>query len=192
MDWMSASDEARPQTVATGPRRRISVADPAADTARLKTGARDRYGLPPVTVDRLIRCCRLCMRLERDGREFTSSRELGELLGCKSSLIRRDFSRLGKLGTLGHGYRLAGLIHDLKEVLGICGPVTAVLVGAGLLGAALLARGGGAYDGFRFLAAFDFDPSKAGTNCDGLVVNHVSRMSDVLGDLDVNVGVLAV
>jgi redox-sensing transcriptional repressor len=148
--------------------------------------------LAPVTVDRLIRCRRLCVRLRRDGRQSISSRELGDLLGCTPSLIRKDFSSLGRLGTRGHGYRIAGLLAVLEELLGRGGPVTAVLVGAGAPGAVLSTRGGIVRDGLRFLAAFDFDPSRAGTRWDGLVVNHVSRMSDVLGSLRVDVGVLAV
>ena len=129
-------------------------------------GACGRRGLAPVTVDRLIRCCHLCVQLQRDGREFVSSREMGELLGCGPSQVRKDLSMLGKLGTRGYGYRLAGLLHALEDLLR-GGPVTAVLIGTGALGAALLTRGDFARDGFRFVAAFDTDPGRAGTRCAG-------------------------
>ena len=198
MNRIQSSIEARQPVAADlcprgeGGPRRTAARHHAVDTAGTKIRAFGRRDLAPVTVDRLIRCCRLCARLRDDGREFISSWELGELLGCRPSLIRKDFSRLGRLGTRGHGYRIAGLIDVLKDLLGRGGPVTAVLVGTGSLGAALLARGDRALNGFRFIAAFDFDPSRAGTRCDGLVVNHVSRMSDVLGGAGVDVGVLAV
>jgi redox-sensing transcriptional repressor len=164
----------------------------AADTDDLEPRARGRCRLAPVTVDRLIRCCRLCAQIRDEGREFVSSREIGELLGCRPSLIRKDLARLGKLGTRGHGYRIAGVLRVLEGLLGGGGPVIAVIVGTGALGAALLTRGRFARDGFRFAAAFDTDPSRAGTRCDGLTVNHVSRMPDVLGALGADIGVLAV
>ena len=174
----------------SGPR--IPVPGQATEAGAPGTRACGPRHLAPVTIDRLVRCHRLCVRLQKEGRESVSSRELGELLGCRPSLIRKDFSRLGTLGTRGHGYRVAELLCAFEELLGGGEPTNVVLIGTGVLGAALLTHGAFARDGFRFVAAFDFDPSRAGTRCDGLVVNHVSRMSDVLGALSADIGVLAV
>ncbi len=173
-----------------GPRREPPSCH-AADAGEwgIRTCGRNRLAL--VTVERLIRCRRLCMQLQRDGREYVSSQELGKLLGCGPSAIRRDFAKLGKLGARGKGYRIARLIRLLEGLLG-GGPVTAVLIGTAGLAASLLTRGGFARDLFRFVAAFDFDPGRAGARCDCLVVDHISGMPDVLRALDVDVGVLAV
>lgn len=176
-----------------GPRRTPPPGHAAGKKAgRPRAGASRPRNLAPVTVDRLIRCHRLCVRLKRDGREFVSSREIGELLGCRPSLIRKDLSRLGKLGTRGYGYRVAELLAALEGLLGCKGPRNAVLIGAGALGAALLTHGGFARDGFRFVAAFDVDPDRVGTRCDCLVVNHVSEIPDMLGPLGADIGVLAI
>jgi redox-sensing transcriptional repressor len=199
MSQKSSSTGGHQPAAATGARqreerspRKMPTPSHAADMDEAGTTAHRRRGVAPVTVGRLIRCHHLCTQLRRDGRERVSSGEIGHSLGCRPSLIRKDFSRVGKLGTRGHGYRIAGLLRVLEEFLGGGRPVAAVLVGTGALGAALLSRGGFARDGLRFLAAFDFDPSRAGARCDGLVVEHASRMPDVLGALDVDVGVLAV
>jgi len=199
MNQMPGSTEDRQLAAATDAGRRVERSGPHT----LVPGQPTEAGAPdsracgprrpaPVTIDRLVRCHRLCVRLHEEGRESVSSRELGERLGCKPSLIRKDLSRLGTLGTRGHGYRVAGLLHAFEEFLGGGEPTNAVLVGTGALGIALLTNGGFVRDGFRFVAAFDFDPSRAGTRCDGLVVNHVSRISDVLGTLSADIGVLAV
>jgi redox-sensing transcriptional repressor len=155
----------------------------------VEAARRDR--LAQVTADRLIRCRRICIRLRREGREFVSSRELGAILGNRPSLVRKNLSALGRLGTRGCGYRVEGLLRALDEFLG-AGTTAAVLVGTGSAGAALLSGGGLARRGFRFVAAFDFDPARAGARCEGLVVSHVSRMRDVLGAAGAEVGVIAV
>ncbi len=62
-----------------------------------------QLNLPSVTVDRSVRCYRLCARLKTEGREYTSSQEIGYRLGCSPSQVREDFARLGRLGTWGPG-----------------------------------------------------------------------------------------
>ncbi len=151
-----------------------------------------QHGLPSVTVDRLVRCHRLCVRLNAEGREFTSSQEIGERLGYSPSQVRKDFSRLGRLGTRGSGYRVGELQNVLGRVLGKGRSWNVVLVGAGNLGSALLTYGGFERQGFRFVAVFDADPDKVGTKLGRLVVKDISAVPDVLQSLDVEIGVIAV
>jgi redox-sensing transcriptional repressor len=126
------------------------------------------------------------------GREFTSSQELGERLGCNPSQIRKDFSRIGRLGTRGSGYRVAELEGVLARLLGKGQSWNVVLVGAGNLGTALLSYGGFKRQGFRFVAVFDADPGKVGTMLGGLEVRDVSSIPEVLSSVDAEIGVIAV
>lgn len=151
-----------------------------------------KQGLPSVTVDRLVRCHRMCVRLKAEGREFTSSQELGERLGYSPSQIRKDFSRIGRLGTRGSGYRTSELQGVLARLLGKGRSWDVVLVGAGNLGAALLSYGGFQRQGFRFVAAFDADPDKVGSKLGSLEVRDVSSIPEVLRSLDAEIGVIAV
>ncbi len=151
-----------------------------------------QHGLPSVTVDRLARCYRLCARLKDEGREYASSQEIGERLGYSPSQIRKDFSRLGKLGTRGAGYRVDELRNALARVLGKGRPWNVVLVGAGNLGSALLTYDGFERQGFHFVAVFDADPDKVGTQLGGLLVADVSAIPEVLHSLDVEIGMIAV
>lgn len=154
--------------------------------------ARSRHELPYVTVDRLVRCHRFCARLMAEGRETVSSRELGECLGCSPSQIRKDFSKLGRLGTRGWGYRVESLRAFIGKVIGKERRWNVVLVGAGPFGAAVMGYGELERQGFHFVAVFDGDPALIGTEIQGLMVQDVSRIPDVLGPLDVKIGVLTV
>ena len=151
-----------------------------------------QHGLPSVTVDRLVRCHRLCVRLNAEGQEYTSSQEIGDRLGYSPSQARKDFSRLGRLGTRGSGYRVGELQKALGRVLGKGRSWNVALVGAGNLGSALLTYGGFERQGFRFVAVFDADPEKVGLVLGGLVVEDVSAVPESLRTLDVEIGMIAV
>lgn len=151
-----------------------------------------RHSLPSAAVDRLVRCHRLCVRLKAEGRENTSSQEIGESLGYGPSQIRRDFSRLGKLGTRGTGYRVDELESVLGRTLGKGRSWNVVLVGVGNLGSALVKYGGFRHQGFRFVAVFDADAGKVGAKLGGLVVQDISAAPDVLPSLDAEIGMIAV
>jgi len=120
------------------------------------------------------------------------SREIGERLGCSPAVVRKDFARLGKLGTRGNGYRVGELKAALGRALGIGRARSAILVGAGSLGRALLSRSGFERQCFRFAAVFDVDPKKVGTPCGSLVVKDVCEIPEVLRSLGAEIGVLAV
>ena len=151
-----------------------------------------RRGLPAATVDRLVRYCRLCVRLKAEGIENTSSQEIGGRLGYNPSQVRKDLAKIGRLGTRGSGYRVDELLNFLGGVLGKGRPWNVVLVGAGNLGSALLTHSGFERQGFRFVAVFDADPDKVGTKLGDLVVQDVSALPEVLPSLDAEIGMIAV
>ena len=157
-----------------------------------EVGTFNRRGLAPVTVGRLVRCYHLCAQLQDEGTEVTFSREIGQRLGCSPSLVRKDLSRLGRLGTRGSGYRVAELKTVLGQALGIGKARNAILVGGGGLGTALLNSWGFERQGFRFTAVFDADPKKIGTPRGSLMVKHVSEIPRALRSSGAEIGVLAV
>lgn len=154
--------------------------------------ARRQRELPSVTVDRLVRCHRLCVRLKAEGREVASSKELGERLGCSASQVRKDLTWVGKLGRRGSGYWVSDLERVLGRLLGKGRPRKMVLVGAGNLGSALLTYPGFEQRGCRFVAAFDADPDKVGTKLGGLIIQDVSAIPEVLPSSGAEIGVVAV
>jgi redox-sensing transcriptional repressor len=92
----------------------------------------------------------------------------------------------------GSGYKIEDLRGVLARVIGRGREWNLALVGAGHLGTALLSYPGFLRQGFNFVAVFDADPERIGTNAGELVVRDVSTLPKALGELDVDIGVLAV
>lgn len=67
-----------------------------------------------------------------------SSATLSRRLGFTASQIRQDFSCFGEFGQQGYGYNVKKLRYEIREILGLNSRNTAVLVGCGNMGQALL------------------------------------------------------
>ena len=94
--------------------------------------------VPKSTLKRYPIYLKALRKLKEDGVEKIMSSELSELVGIKSTTIRRDFSLLGSLGKQGYGYNVADLIAIFSEQLGCSYDEKIILVGVGNLGRALL------------------------------------------------------
>ena len=92
-----------------------------------------------------------------------SSATLSQRLGFTASQIRQDFSCFGEFGQQGYGYSVKKLRYEIREILGLNSRNTAILVGCGNLGRALLHNFDFESFGFYLLAAFDSDPEKINT-----------------------------
>ena len=73
--------------------------------------------IPDIVIGRLPVYLRALTRLAQEGREVTSSHELGERLGISSAQIRKDLSLFGGFGKQGTGYHIPYLIEQLKHCL---------------------------------------------------------------------------
>ncbi len=92
-----------------------------------------------------------------------SSSTLSQRLGFTASQIRQDFSCFGEFGQQGYGYNVKKLRYEIREILGLNSRNTAILVGCGNLGTALLHNFDFESRGFYLLAAFDAAPDKVNT-----------------------------
>ena len=92
-----------------------------------------------------------------------SSATLSRRLGFTASQIRQDFSCFGEFGQQGYGYNVKKLRYEIREILGLNSRNTAVLVGCGNMGQALLKNFDFEACGFYMVAAFDQDPDKIAT-----------------------------
>ena len=92
-----------------------------------------------------------------------SSATLSNRLGFTASQIRQDFSCFGEFGLQGYGYNVKKLRYEIREILGINSRNTAILVGCGNLGRALLKNFDFEACGFFLLAAFDLDTTVVGS-----------------------------
>jgi redox-sensing transcriptional repressor len=152
----------------------------------------DRADIPRPTVKRLSLYLREIEQRLAAGCRTISSRELGASLGITDTQVRKDLSHFGQIGRSGVGYQSVQLIHAMRRLLGLDRTWKAVLIGAGNIGRALLAYPQFVERGFHIVAAFDQDPSLAGTAAEGVPIHELDSLLDFIADHDVQIGILAV
>jgi redox-sensing transcriptional repressor len=152
-----------------------------------------KRAIPDIVVGRLPVYLRELTYLMAEGRQVTSSQELGDRLGISSAQIRKDLSHFGEFGKQGTGYDIAYLYEQLRQILKVDQMWDVVLVGAGNLGKAIADYGGFAGKGFVIRAIFDTDPGKIGSpmGIDSLMVRDIRELADAIRQLEIKVGIIA-
>jgi redox-sensing transcriptional repressor len=148
--------------------------------------------VPQAVVSRLSLYLRELQHIQRDGRETTSSTQLGKLLGFTDAQVRKDLAYFGQFGYPGIGYRCDELVAAIKQILGTDRDWPIGIVGVGNLGRALLGYRGFGQQGFRIVAAFDADPVKTGIQVEGIPVYHIDELSNVATREQIKLGVISV
>ena len=143
-------------------------------------------------IRRLPRYYRHLSELRQKGVVRISSSALGKAMGLTASQIRQDLFCFGGFGQQGYGYNVENLREEIGEILGIHRGHTAVVLGAGNLGRALIGNFKFGNNGFVLQAAFDVNESLVGTSLGGVPVYHVDTLSDYLSRNPTSVGVLTV
>ena len=149
-------------------------------------------GVPKAVVNRLSLYLRELQHLLRDGRETTSSGQLGNLLGFSDAQVRKDLAYFGHFGHPGVGYRCDELVSAIRRILGTDRDWPVAIIGTGNLGHALLGYRGFSHQGFRIVAAFDTDPKKVGEIIDGVVIYDMARLSEIVADYKIKMALIAV
>jgi redox-sensing transcriptional repressor len=155
------------------------------------TGVPDFPDLPEATVARLPEYLRALHHLAEGGHATVSSEALARSAGVNSAKLRKDLSHLGSYGTRGVGYDVHLLVSQIESVLGLTQRRAVVLVGIGNLGHALAGYGGFATRGFRIAALLDCDASRVGERINGLAVQHIDELDNVMAHHDINIAVIA-
>jgi redox-sensing transcriptional repressor len=126
------------------------------------------------------------------GQEFTSSQELGQILGIGSAQIRKDLSHFGEFGKQGTGYEISFLHQQISKILNVDKDWSVALVGFGDLGQAIAHYGGFANKGFHIKAIFDSDPVKIGSTPNGTIVHHVDHLAEIITSENIKMAIVAV
>jgi len=143
-------------------------------------------------IRRMPRYLRKLDELTENGVERISSFELGHQLGLTPSQIRQDFSCFGEFGQQGYGYNVASLRAQIAGILGIDRGFTAILIGVGNIGRALMENFCFSDWGLRLTAAFDIDPALIGTTFSGVPILAAETLEEYLAANRVDVAVLTV
>lgn len=143
-------------------------------------------------IRRLPRYLRKLDDLAAKGEERISSDKLGRQMGLTPSQIRQDFSCFGEFGQQGYGYNVDFLRREIGQILGTYRGYSAILVGAGNLGTALVQNFDFIIEGYVFLGAFDIKPEVIGTQIDGFPVYDVHDLPGFVREHKVDIAILTV
>ena len=148
-----------------------------------------RFKVPEATVQRLSVYLRSIKRLNNE--RVLPSQELAELVGTSDGQVRKDLAYFGEFGVPGQGYRVGTLKEEISRILGVDRVWRIALVGMGNLGAALLAYPGFKRQGFEIKVAFDNDLSKIGKVWQGVKIEDVEKISQILFEQEIKMGIIA-
>ncbi len=148
--------------------------------------------VPDIVVGRLPLYLRALSQMAGEGKEITSSQELGGQLGISSAQIRKDLSQFGEFGKQGTGYNISFLMNQLKRILKVDRVWDIALIGAGDLGTAVAHYGGFIDRGFRIVAIYDNDPVKTGQQVGQFLIRDIENMVNEIRAQQIKIAMLAV
>lgn len=143
-------------------------------------------------IRRLPRYLRKLDELSESGVDKISSRQLGELLGLTSSQVRQDFNCFGEFGQQGYGYNVSALREQIAGILGMDRQYSAILIGVGNIGHALMDNFSFRACGVELAAAFDVKENLIGTEFKGVPILPMDKLEEYLKKNEVAIAVLAV
>ena len=143
-------------------------------------------------IRRLPRYYRHLTDLSQAGVQRISSSALGTAMNLTASQIRQDLSCFGEFGQQGYGSNVESLRNEVADILGMTREHTAIILGVGNLGRALIENFRFDRCGFRLAAAFDVDPSLVGREISGIKILPVEELEQYLKTNSISVGVLTV
>lgn len=144
------------------------------------------------TIRRLSLYLRTLEAFEREGESTVSSRVLARRAGTTAAQVRKDLSAFGSFGKRGLGYAVPPLRSHLARIMGLDRSWPVVLVGAGRIGAALFEYPHFRTRGFRIVSVLDRDPAKIGRHWNGVEVEPVEALRDVVRTREIAVAIVAV
>ena len=143
-------------------------------------------------IRRLPRYYRQLDELLASGTGRISSGMLGKIMGLTASQIRQDLSCFGEFGQQGYGYNVESLKAEIAQILGMNQKHTAILLGVGNLGRALVQNFSFRKSGFSLIAAFDPMPGFIETEFGTLHVYSNESLDAFLQEHKVDIAVLTI
>jgi len=144
------------------------------------------------TVRRLSLYLRFLEEFEGQGIGTVSSGALASRGGTTSAQVRKDLSFFGSFGKRGLGYPVPELADRMRDILGLKRRYRVGMIGAGKIGSALVQYRGFKQRGFDIVAIFDSDPSKIGSQWNGLTVQDIDTLEREVSRQSLDMAVLVI
>lgn len=120
-----------------------------------------------------------------------SATSMAKVLGLGEVMVRKDLAKISETGRRRTGRSRERLIRDIEEYLYLAVDTPTVVVGAGMLGMALLDYDGFETSGFQIQAAFSLEPCAASSK-NGKPIYPISRLARYCSHHHVRVGIITV
>lgn len=134
----------------------------------------------------------ILLDLEVQGKDFVSSAYLANFFMIDDTQVRKDVSAIGYAGKPKSGYNTTGLRQAIEVFLGMNYENTAILIGAGKLGSALVEYPGLSEYGIKLVGVFDSDPDKVGKLVGDFSVLPVESLPRVTRSYDIGIAILTI
>lgn len=138
----------------------------------------DTKDFPKALTRRLPEYYEAICRLESLNIKRISSAELANFMNLGASQVRQDFSRFGGFGQQGYGYNVDILKSEIGSILGIDRLKKTVLIGAGILGCALLQHIRFESSGFQIIGIFDKKESLVGKIVKNIPIRSIGMLDE--------------
>lgn len=148
--------------------------------------------LPEPTLRRLPWYLAYVNMLQSRGIDYVSSTQISKDINVDSSKIAKDLSFLNIKGKTRIGYQVDNLAAELSNFLGFRQEHSAIMIGVGSLGAALIQDSGLMQYGLRIVAGFDINEEIIGKEICGVPVFNISELKEQQRIYKANIGILAV
>ena len=144
----------------------------------------------PSVINRLPRYFRYLRILMREGKSRISSGELAKRMNITASQIRQDLNCFGGFGQQGYGYNVTYLYAKICELLGVGAGLSAVVVGAGNLGRAIVRSSMFEKRGVDIVSLFDVSPMLVGQTVNDVMIRNMSELESFCRQNRVDIAVL--
>ena len=144
------------------------------------------------TIRRLPSYLYLVRKAKEDGVEIISGTVIANELDLEPIQVRKDLASTGIIGKPRVGYKVTDLIDAIEKFLNWNKKHNALLIGAGNLGTALLGYKEFTKNGLNFMAAFDINDEKVGTEVHKTKIYHIDSLADFIEKESAQIAVLTV
>ncbi len=143
-------------------------------------------------INRMPRYYRYLGELMASGVNRISSKALSKKMNTTASQIRQDLNCFGGFGQQGYGYNVKTLHEEIGKILGLNNKKTAVLVGVGNMGRALVLNTNFEKRGFKLMGIFDSDPEKIGKPVGEYEIMDYKTIGEFVKENDPKIAIIAV
>jgi len=142
-------------------------------------------------VKRLPYYLKYLKELQKNGVLHVPAAAIAESLDIYEVQVRKDLAAISRQpGKPRVGFTVDALIEDMEHFLGYDNPNTAVLVGAGHLGQALMSYSEFERYGLQIEAAFDVSPDLIGQSIHGIKVYPLDELENVCREKSIEIGII--